>query len=127
MPPKVQKKVVFPIESPDQFRDLANPELNKKLSVIEMHLDWCGNATCMDQNYRSLYFSFDMPEQRIDFWTCAEGNIPEEIMANLKNGPLTCKPRFLILAEGEIKEEVDGADYTKIVQASNKYIPQLDD
>eukprot|EP00351_Strombidinopsis_sp_SopsisLIS2011_P006043 CAMPEP_0116877030 /NCGR_PEP_ID=MMETSP0463-20121206/8868_1 /TAXON_ID=181622 /ORGANISM="Strombidinopsis sp, Strain SopsisLIS2011" /LENGTH=127 /DNA_ID=CAMNT_0004524019 /DNA_START=17 /DNA_END=400 /DNA_ORIENTATION=- len=127
MPPKAQKKILFPIESVEQFQEIGNGEINKKLAIIDLHLDWCGPASCMDQNYRALYFSFDTPENRIEFWSCNEQFIPEDVKENFKHGPLTCKPRFLIYSEGEIKEEVDGADYTKLVTSANKYIPHLDE
>ena len=63
----------------------------------------------------------------MEFFSAAEDFIPEEIMANLKYGPLTCKPRFIIFHEGEKKDEIDGADYTNLERAIGKYIPQLDD
>ena len=37
--------------------------------------------------------------------------LPQEMQEKHK---VTCKPKFLIYLEGELKGEVDGADYTKI-------------
>ena len=81
----------------------------------------------MEQNYRSLHMRFDEDFVRMEFFSCPEEFIPEDVLANLKLGPLTCKPRFVIFSEGEMKDEIDGADYTKLELAIQKNIPQFDD
>lgn len=81
----------------------------------------------MEQNYRSLFMKFDEDYLRMEFFSAVEDVIPEDILANLKHGPLTCKPRFLIFADGEKKDEIDGADYTKLELAISKYIPAFDE
>ena len=50
----------------------------------------------MEQNYRSLFFQYENAENRIEFFTASEEHIPQEILTGLKQGALTCKPRFLI-------------------------------
>ena len=81
----------------------------------------------MEQNYRSLFMRFDEDYMRMEFYSAAEENVPEEILAGLRHGPLTCKPRFLIFSEGEKKDEIDGADYTALELSISKYIPTFDD
>ena len=76
----------------------------------------------MENNYRGLFFNLVDAASRIDFWTAGEDIIPEDILAKLDNGPLTCKPRFLIFEGGEKKAEIDGADFTQMEAAINKYI-----
>ena len=66
----------------------------------------------------------------IDCFQCSEGAVPEDIMLALTEGPngkLTCKPRFLVYCEGQLKQEIDGPDYSVLVTACNKFIPQIDD
>ena len=70
---------------------------------------------------------FDEDFLRMEFLSAEESLVPEEILGGLSHGDLTCKPRFLIFAEGEKKEEVDGADYTALEMAIAKHIPQMDD
>ena len=53
--------------------------------------------------------------------------IPEDIKAEFVFGPLTCKPRILVYIDGEKKEEIDGADYTKINGAVTKFIPTVEE
>ena len=55
MPPKAQKEILFPITSEEQFTNITQPE-NKKLTVIDVHLTWCGSCNVMIPNYRTLYF-----------------------------------------------------------------------
>ena len=81
----------------------------------------------MEQNYRSLFMKLDEDFARMEFFSCSEDFLPEEVTASLTFGPLTCKPRFIIFSEGEKKAEVDGADYTKLESEISKHIPQLDD
>jgi len=50
----------------------------------------------MDQNYRTMYFNYENADARLEFYTCSEDHIPEEVKAELEHGPLTCKPRFII-------------------------------
>ena len=81
----------------------------------------------MEPNYRSLFMKFDEDFARMEFWSCSEENLPEEIVGGLQHGPLTCKPRFLVYLEGEKKDEIDGADHTRLEMSIQKNIPQLDD
>ncbi len=75
MPPKAQKQILFKIDSPEQFTELTSAE-NPRLVVIDLHLAWCSFCVTMEQNYRSMYFNFENAEQRIQFLTCSEENIP---------------------------------------------------
>ena len=88
-----------------------------------MHLAWCGRCDTMEQNYRSLFMRFDEDYLRMEFFSVSEEFIPEDVLAGLKEGPLTCKPRFVLFFEGEKKDEIDGADYTKLEQSIAKHIP----
>ena len=81
----------------------------------------------MEQNYRNLFMKFDEDFARMEFFSAVEDYIPEEILSSLSAGPLTAKPRFVIFYEGEKKDEIDGADYTKLEASIGKNIPQFDD
>ena len=81
----------------------------------------------MEQNYRSLFMKFDEDYLRMEFFSASEELVPEEIIAGLRHGPLTCKPRFLIFTDGEKREEIDGADYTALEQAIGRHLPNFDD
>ena len=81
----------------------------------------------MEQNYRNLFMRFDEDFNKMEFFSCVEENLPEEILAGLSNGPLTCKPRFLLFFAGRKVDEISGADYTKLEASVQKNIPQFDD
>ena len=93
---------------------------------VDVHLAWCGRCDTMEQNYRTLYMRFDEDMKKIDFLSCEESLIPEEIRNSLKYGPLTCKPRFVIFVEGEKVNEVDGADFTSLETAIRVNMPSDD-
>ena len=47
---------------------------------------------------------------KMKFWSCDESLVPEDVISGLKHGALTARPRFLIYAGGELKDEITGAD-----------------
>ena len=81
----------------------------------------------MEQNYRALHIKFDADQKYLEFLSASDEFIPEEIKAELANGPLTCKPRFIIYCEGEKKDEIVGADYTRLEMSVQKYLPAFDE
>ena len=93
MPPKQKKTFHQTIKSVEQFEELTSNEAEGPLVIIDTHLDWCGPCVCMETNYPVIWYSYDVPEQRLSFWQCCEGNLPEEVKTKLA---LECKPRFLI-------------------------------
>ena len=94
---------------------------------VDTHLAWCGRCDSLEQNYRSLHMKFDEDFNRMQFFSASEEFVPQDVMAGLSNGPLTCKPRILLFYEGEKKDEIDGADYTELETKIARHIPQFDD
>ena len=81
----------------------------------------------MQENFRALHMRFDEDFNKMEFFSSTAEFVPEEVLAGLSNGPLSCKPRFVMFLEGEKKCEIDGADYTKFEIAIAKHIPSFDD
>jgi hypothetical protein len=84
----------------------------------------------MEPNYRVMYFSQENPDDRIQIFQCMEDIIPKDIRESPEFkthvGELTCKPRFVIYLEGELKASVNGADYTKIEELLKRFIPSIE-
>ena len=110
MPPKALKQILFPIESTGEFLEKIDKENAKVVGkpvfvpiisfikcliwiVIDMYLSWCGPCDCIEQNYRGLGAKYD---GKVEFYTASEDVIPEDIKMKLKEGPLTCQPRFVV-------------------------------
>ena len=123
MPPKAQKEIIFPIQSLEQFETITSAD-NKKLTVIDLYANWCGPCTVMEHCFRSLFFAHEDADKRLEFFTCDSTILGEDYTAKFKK---TCRPIFLIYVEGELKAEVEGADFVKIQTIVNTYIPSLDD
>ena len=70
---------------------------------------------------------FDEDFVKMEFLSASVDNIPEEVIAALQHGPLSCKPRFVLYNEGEKKAEIDGADYTMFEKTIAANIPMMDD
>ena len=81
----------------------------------------------METGYRNLHMKFDEDYKRMQFFSASEENIPEDVLAGLKFGPLNCKPRFILYVDGQKVDEVDGADYPKLEVSIGKNVPALDD
>jgi len=58
MPPKVVKQILFEITSVEHFNEIIS-EQNKKMSVIDIYLSWCGPCACMENNFRTIFFAHD--------------------------------------------------------------------
>ena len=48
-------------------------------------------------------------------------------MSEMKFGPLSCRPRFILFYGGEKVDEVDGADYTKLHEIIGKHVPTTEE
>ena len=102
---------------------------------MDYYLDWCGPCNVMAPYYRTMYFSYDQPEERIEIWQCPTDLIPKDYLDGDEDlnppqreavGEFTCKPKFAVYLEGELKGVIDGVDYTKIADLVNIHIPTLE-
>ena len=84
-------EIVHRVQSKDHFDEIT-AESNNKVSVIDLHLDWCGPCSVIESNFRQMYFMIDDAPNRLEFWTACEDMIPETHV--LTGGPLSSKPRF---------------------------------
>ena len=87
------------------------------ITGIDLHLPFFGRCDTMQENFRALHMRFDEDFVKMEFFSAESSFVPEEVLAGLQFGPLSCKPRFVLFHEGEKKCEIDGADYTKFEQA----------
>ena len=86
--------------------------------VIDMYLSWCGPCDCIEQNFRTLNAKHD---GKVEFYTASEDVIPEDIKMKLKEGPLSCQPRFAIYAVSA--NILNLTDYiNRMVNARLKYL-----
>ena len=124
MPPKKKVEVITPITG-EAFESILDPE-NKKLIIMDVYLPEWGPCVVMESNFRAAYFDIEEADKRISFHMVEWNEIPEEIR-NGCSSPASVKPKFLVFLEGEKKDEIDGADYTKIEFQIKKNLPSLDD
>ena len=133
MPPKAQKEIVFKLEDQEKLLEVTAPDY-PKLVLIDFYLEWCGPCEVMMPNYRTLYFGYDTPDQRMEIYQVNKELIPAEwldvesdhLKKGLEEQTYTCRPKFIVFFEGEIKGVVDGADYTKIAEIVDTYIPSVE-
>ena len=58
MPPKKRTQFLFPIEKRDDLVKILDAE-NPKLTIVDLHLGWCGPCDAMALIYSNIWFSFD--------------------------------------------------------------------
>ena len=64
-----KKRTIFHevIQTPEQFEAIISED-EKRMAIIDVHLDWCGPCICMTENWQTIWFGMDEPETRISFW-----------------------------------------------------------
>ena len=108
-------------EELDVVRDREYP----KWVVIDIHLTWCGPCTVMTPNFRTMFFSYDDADKRLEIYTMDSSDITDAAVLE-EIGEVTWKPKFIVIAEGEIKGVIEGADFTKLFDLVDKHIPSLE-
>lgn len=121
MPPKVQKEYFIPIKDIDHWNSLVVPE-SKKLSVIDLHLPWCGSCTLMQSTYRSIALKIDEWEDRLQFLV-----VDTEKLKDYSEKQASCMPKFLFFVGSKLVAEVAGLNVPRIMTLINKYLPSLED
>ena len=118
MPPKKQQDLQIIIKSKDQLEELFSL---KKLSVIDVHLTWCGPCGLLGSIYRSIAMKIDEWDSRLQFLVADVGVVHE--LASYQN---SCKPKFLFFLGSKFLGEVSGVDVPKIQKMIARNIPSLD-
>ena len=118
MPPKKQQELQITVKSQDHFYELLN---NKKLTIVDIHLNWCGPCTLMAPSFRSIAMTIDEWDSRIQFLI-----VDASIVPDITNMQTSCKPKFLFYLGPKMIGEVSGVNVPKLQQMINRYIPSLD-
>ena len=64
MPPRVQREYFVTIKDQDHWNSLVSPD-SKKLTVVDVHLNWCGPCSLMSDIYRTIAMKINDWEDRI--------------------------------------------------------------
>ena len=120
----VQVEIVNALTTTEEFERVRDRDY-PKLVVVDVHLAWCGPWEVMAPNFRTMYYEYPNPEERLEIFTIDHHLIKDSSVIEAM-GEVTCKPKYLVFSEGEIKGVVDGADYTKIFDLVDKHIPSLE-
>lgn len=121
MPPKSQRDYYITLVDSSHFAALVHPE-GKKLSVVDVHLPWCGPCNLMCGTYRSIALRIDEWEHRLQFLVADTDKVKE-----LAEKQTSCMPKFLFYVGSKLVAEVEGVDVPQISTFINKYMPSLED
>jgi len=120
MPPRNQKEYQVVVKDEDHLESLLDSE-PKKLSVVDVHLSWCGACTLLGSTFRSIALRIEEWESRIQFLIADVDKI-----ASLKDHQNSCKPKFLFYLGSKHIATVEGANVPEINTLINKHIPSLE-
>ena len=118
MPPKKPQELQVTVRNQEHFFELLN---NKKLTVVDIHLSWCGPCVLMTPSFRSIAMKIEEWDSRLQFLIVDVSLIPE--IAHLQT---SCRPKFLFYLGPKPIGEVIGVNVPKLQQMINRHIPSLD-
>lgn len=118
MPPKKQQELQITVRNQEQFYELLN---GKKLTVVDLHLNWCGPCTLLASSFRSIAMKIDEWDSRLQFLIADVSTVPD--LAHLQT---SCKPKFLFYLGPKLIGEVSGANVPKLQQMISRHIPSLE-
>ena len=73
---KKQQEYMFVLNSNEDFERVRDREYPKCV-VIDVHLTWCGPCTVMAPNFKTMYYSYDDPDKRLEIYTMDSSLIAE--------------------------------------------------
>lgn len=120
MPPRVQKEYITVVKDDEHWHSLVNSE-SKKLSVVDVHLSWCGPCSLLAQTFRSIALKIDDWDNRIQFLT-----VDVDRVHYLKDVQNSSQPKFIFYLGSKIVAEVKGVNVPQIMAYINRYIPSLE-
>ena len=118
MPPKKQPELQIVAKNQEHFYELLN---SKKLSIVDIHLNWCGPCVLLASTFRSIAMKIEEWDSRLQFLIADCNNVPD--IAHLQQ---SCKPKFLFYLGSKLIGEVSGVNVPKLQQMINRHIPGLD-
>ena len=118
MPPKKQQELQITAKNQDHFYELLN---TKKLSIVDLHLNWCGPCTLVSSTFRSIAMKIEEWDSRLQFLILDSSLAPD--LTHLQQ---SCKPKFLFYLGSKLIGEVSGVNVPKLQQMINRHIPALD-
>ena len=74
-----QPEIVNAIETVEDF-DRVRAKDYPKCVVIDVHLTWCGPCEVMKPQFRTMFFEYENPEDRLELYTCDSTIITDPVV-----------------------------------------------
>lgn len=104
----------------EHFNSLVT-EGNNKLTVIDLHTNWCGPCALLANTFRSIAMKIDDWELRVQFLV-----LDSERVSYYREAQTSSQPKFLFFVGSKQVAMVEGVNVPLIQQYINRYIPSLD-
>lgn len=118
MPPKKQQELQITVRNQEHFYELLN---GKKLTVVDVHLNWCGPCSLLSSSFRSMAMKIEEWDSRLQFLIADVALVPD-----LAHHQPSCKPKFVFFLGQKLIGEVSGANVPKLQQMITRHIPSLE-
>ena len=84
---KGQPEVINPLETMEDFDRIRERDYPKCV-VVDVHLTWCGPCEVMKPNFKTMYFTYEQPEDRLELYTMDSSIITDNVVLD-KLGKIT--------------------------------------
>ena len=87
MAKRQQPDIVNALETEEDFDAIRDRDFPKCV-VVDVHLTWCGPCEVMKPNFKTLYFSYEEPDKRLELYTIDSSIITDQTVIE-KMGEVT--------------------------------------
>mmetsp|Transcript_1662 Transcript_1662/g.1771 ORF Transcript_1662/g.1771 Transcript_1662/m.1771 type:complete len:124 (+) Transcript_1662:57-428(+) len=111
------------IKDEEHWESFINED-NKKLSIVDAYMSFTGPTEMMFPTWKAIINVTEEWENRMEFLLLDHDKVPVKIPG--KSGFVASpKPRFFLIIQGELKDEVVGMDIPDMQEKIARHIPML--
>ena len=117
--------MITAVESKDQWDDTL-AKVGTRLLFIDVHKDWCGPCVVIRPTLEKIFLDTDKVESRIQLLSLHEKSGVDHPALQEFLASESCKPRFVLLLNGNVVGNVEGALSPAVVSAIQDNLPEVE-
>ena len=117
--------MITAINSKEQW-DETMDQLNGRLLFIDVHKKWSGSCTIMRPTLERIYLDIDAVETRMQCVSLHEESGVDHPALQEFLETESCKPRFILLRDGQVVGNIDGALSPNVKTAISENLPEIE-
>ena len=113
------------VETKEQW-DETMENVGPRLLFIDVHKKWSGPCTVMRPTLEKIFLDTDAVESRLQFVSLHEKSGVDHPALQEFLEAESCKPRFVLLLNGNVVGSIDGALSPSVVSVINENLPEVE-